>query len=63
MDAMPFQIPEYFADCLGGLQRVVGKNLSLKLEIQEDNQLNEVHSSCTVNWTTPNKRYSFTKYH
>ena len=56
---MTYQIPESFANCLGGLQRVVGiKNLSLKLEIQGDNQLNEVHSSCTVNWATPNKRYS-----
>ena len=40
---------------------MVGQNLSLKLEIQGDNQLNEVHSSRTVNWTTPNKRYSFAK--
>ena len=38
---------------------MVGQNLSLKLEVQGDNQLNEVHSSRTVNWTTPNKRYSF----
>eukprot|EP00731_Ephydatia_muelleri_P001021 Em0001g1021a len=50
------KIPESFADCLGGLLSVVGQNLSLKLEIQGDNQLNEVHSSRTVNWTTPNKR-------
>ncbi|KAL5515925.1 hypothetical protein EMCRGX_G001170 [Ephydatia muelleri] len=49
------KIPESFADCLGGLLSVVGQNLSLKLEVQGDNQLNEVHSSRTVNWTTPNK--------
>ncbi len=49
------QIPESFADCLGGLLSVVGQNLSLKLELQGGNSVTEVHANRDINWTTPNK--------
>ena len=35
---------------------MVGQNLSLKLEVQGDNEFNEVHSSRGINWITPKKR-------
>ncbi len=49
------QIPESFADCLGGLLSVVGQNLSLKLELQGGNSVAEVHANRAINWTTPDK--------
>ena len=53
--SLPPQIPESFADCLGGLLSVVGQNLSLKLEAQGENTITAVHANRTVNWTTANK--------
>ena len=52
---LPEQIPESFADCLGGLLSVVGQNLSLKLELQGGNSVTEVHANRAINWTIPNK--------
>ena len=52
----PIQIPESFADCLGGLLSVMGQNLSLKLEVIGDNTMKAVHANRTINWTEPNKR-------
>ncbi|KAL5516342.1 hypothetical protein EMCRGX_G001637 [Ephydatia muelleri] len=49
------KIPGSFADCLGGLQTVLGQNLSLELDILGDNQLYYVHSSRTGNWKSVNK--------
>eukprot|EP00731_Ephydatia_muelleri_P000926 Em0001g926a len=51
------KIPESFADCLGGLQTVLGQNLSLELAILGENQLYYVHSSHTGNWTSVNKSW------
>ena len=51
----PPQIPESFADCLGGLLSVVGQNLSLKLEAQGGNTITAVHANRTFKWTTANK--------
>ena len=51
-----FKIPESFADCLGGVLSVVGQNLTLKLKMQERNNMSEVHTYRAINWTTPNKR-------
>ena len=53
----PPQIPESFADCLGGLLSVVGQNLSLKLEAQGGNTITAVHANRAVNWTTANKTW------
>lgn len=50
------QIPESFADCLGGLLSVVGQNLVLKMEAVGENTISTVHANRTVNWTTANKR-------
>ena len=50
------QIPESFADCLGGLLSVVGQNLSLQMEAVGDTSINGVHANRTVNWTTEKKR-------
>ena len=50
------QIPESFADCLGGLLSVMGQNISLKLEVGGDNTITTAHANRTVNWTTPNER-------
>ena len=50
------QIPESFADCLGGLLSVVGQNLSLKLEAMGETVVSAVHANRTVNWTTANRR-------
>ena len=35
---------------------MVEQNLHMMLEIKGDNQLCEVYTSRSVNWTTPNKR-------
>ena len=51
-----FQIPESFADCLGGLLSVVGQNLVLKMEAVGGNTISAVHGNRTVHWTTANKR-------
>ena len=53
------QIPESFADCLGGLLSVMGQNLSLKLEVVGENSITAAHANRTINWTTPNKRYPY----
>ena len=50
------QIPESFADCLGGLLSVVGQNLSLRLEAIGENAISAVHANRTVNWTTASKK-------
>ena len=50
------QIPESFADCLGGLLSVAGQNLlSLKLEVQGVNEFSEVRANRSVNWITAKK--------
>lgn len=49
------QIPESFADCLGGLLSVTGQNISLKLEAQGQNSITEVHTGKVVTWKTKNK--------
>ena len=54
---LDFKIPESFAGCLGGLLSVVGQNLSLKLEVEGENSLSEVHTNREVKWTAQNKRY------
>ena len=51
------QIPESFADCLGGLLSVMGQNVTVKLEALGDTTFKKVHTSKDVNWTTPNKMY------
>lgn len=53
------QIPESFADCLGGLLSVMAQNLSLKLEALGDSSFKAVHANRTIKWQTPNKRYIF----
>ena len=50
------QIPEAFADCLGGLVSVMGQNLSLKLETIGNNSFKAVHANRTLQWNTPDKR-------
>ena len=35
---------------------MVGQNLSLKLELQGDNSVSEVHANRDIQWTTPSKR-------
>ena len=55
-DLCSVQIPESFADCLGGLLSVMGQNLSFKLEALGDNSFKAVHANRTINWTEPNKR-------
>ena len=52
-----FQIPESFADCLGGLLSVMGQNVSVKLVTHDDITFKKVHTTKPINWTTPNKRY------
>ena len=51
-----FQIPESFADCLGGLLSVTGQNVSVKLQAQGDTSFKKVHTSKDINWTKPNNR-------
>ena len=51
------QIPESFADCLGGLLSVVGQNLALKIEAVGETSLSAVHANRPVQWTTANKWY------
>ena len=53
---MLLQIPESFADCLGGLLSVVGQNLSVKIETVGDNTISAVHANRPVNWTTASKK-------
>ena len=52
-----FQIPESFADCLGGLLSVVGQNLSLKLEAVGETLISATHANRPVQWSAANKRY------
>ena len=55
-----FQIPESFADCLGGLLSVVGQNLSLRIEAVEGTSISAVHANRPVTWTTASTRYIYT---
>ena len=56
-----FQIPESFADCLGGLLSVVGQNLSLKLEAVGETLISATHANRPVQWSAANKRYRMCK--
>ena len=42
---------------------MTGQNLSLKLEVVDENILKEVHANRSINWATPNKRYAPTDRH
>ena len=55
--SLSFQIPESFADCLGGLLSVVGQNLALKIEAVGETSLPAVHANRPVHWSTPDKWY------
>ncbi|KAL5460235.1 hypothetical protein EMCRGX_G033664 [Ephydatia muelleri] len=49
------KIAPSFGHCLGGLKTTVAQNLSLHIEMQEDNRINTVHCHDAVQWLKEDK--------
>jgi len=50
-------IPEAFADCLGGLLSVAGQNISLKIEAQNDSIISKLITKYSITNSTNGKSY------
>ena len=50
------QVPNFFAQCVGGVMSTVGQNITVYLQVEEICSIMEIRTSWPIKWKIPEKK-------